>query len=60
MTDENVHRYKGRFSSKKTLTRINRLRDVNNSEEDRESVDLSPDLSYDQSITDKTYMQILE
>ena len=53
MTDENVHRYKGRFFSKEKLTRINRLRDVNNSEEDRESDDLSPDLSNDQSITDK-------
>ena len=53
MTDQNVHRYKERFCSKKKLTRINRLRDINNSEEDRESDDLSPDLSNDQSITDK-------
>ena len=53
MTDQNVHRYKGKFCSKKKLTRINRLRDVNNSEEDTESDDLSPDLFNDQSITDK-------
>ena len=54
MTDQNVHRYKGRLCSKKKLTRINRLRDVNNSEEDREGDDdLSPDLFNDQSITDK-------
>ena len=59
MTDQNVHRYNGRFCSKKKLTRINRLRDVNNSQEDRESHDLSQDLSNDQSITEKIYMQIL-
>ena len=52
MTDQNVHGYKRRFCSKKTLTRINRLRDVNNSEEDRESDALSRDLSNDQSVTD--------
>ena len=48
-----MHTYKGRFCSKKKLTRINRLREVNNSEEDRESDDLSLDLFNDQSITDK-------
>ena len=53
MTDQNVHRYKGRFCSKKTLTRITRLRDINNSEEDREGDDLSQDLSNGQSITDR-------
>ena len=53
MTDQNVQRYIGGFGSKKKLTRINMLRDVNNSEEDRESDDLSPDLFNDQSITDK-------
>ena len=41
MTDQNVHWYKGRFCSRKTLPRM-------------KSDHSSPDLSNDQSITDKT------